>query len=337
MSVWQGLLDTILTGADEAAMPSVRKFMKGLARFGVNNPMAQAVLKGINPKTLDMARAIGPTAVSGMMGAVLKDEYFPNDKIAHLVKGGLSDFFVELADQTAPGQKPDPAVVEQVANDVLGEMLVYANSTRLIHMQGCPEIMGKRTKMTVDMALNRQYHVAPCCFPELQQKLQKMEDAGKFKSEAPIRSAFDAINRLESVEDKKLLLTWMSGLSEEQRTILATHLDSMDEVEMLVLGVKEGMHADDLLHYLEEQSTRSQFKRNAADVANFFVDLFGKGAEKVVDVAKCAGSKFDKDVMDPVADGLEQLQQHIDNRVQNPPTKKKLGLMARIRRALRLF
>ncbi len=337
MSVWQGLLDTILTGADEAAMPSVRKFAKGVARFAGNNPLAQTLIKGINPKTLDMARVIGPTAVSGMMGAVLKDEYFPNAKIAHLVKGGISDFFVELADYTAPGQKPDAATVEQVANNVLGEMLVYANSTRLVHMQGCPEIVGKRTKMTLDMALNRQYHVAPCCFPELQHKLQKMEDTGKAKSDAPIRSAFDAINRLESVEDKKLLLIWMGGLTDEQREILAIHLDSMDEVEMLVLGVKEGMHADDLLQYLKEQSSRSQFRRNITDAAGFFKDTICEGGSKVVEIAKDAGSHLDESVMEPVADGLEQLQQHVDNRVQNPPAPEQIGLWGRIKRALRLF
>jgi len=300
------LLAMLGRGADEALMPLLDGVAKRFAHWVPKIPMVAGIVRMINPAFLQAARQAGPTVVAGAIGTALPDSLFKTPQLAALVKGTLVRFITELADAlpSDPNAPIDGAVVQQAADNVFNEEYVYAAQTDLVHVTGCPKIKGGRSKVTMAMILENEFAVASCCFPQMQNRLNKPAETSAAKATGPIRGIADVIDQLESDVNKGLVLSWYDGLTDEEQVEVSVNLDLASEGALLVLGIKQGMSSAGLLRLIKNQSSRAAVAHDLKKVVDY-------GHDKAQEAAT------------PLAEALESAQVSIDNRIQNPPAKPK--------------
>jgi hypothetical protein len=310
----QGLLDAFKEGADEAFLPIVDKAAERVAAVVKDVPLVSGFVRMLNPTTLSVAKAIGPVAVSGAIGTFLPDSLFKSPQRAALVKGGLSRFVTKLAEIAGPNGQVTKDQVNQVIDDVMGEVLKYDSKTRLVHLNSCPESRRNFSDVTMAMVLEREMAVAPCCFSEAQNKLSKAEEKKSSKKDEPILGLADLYQRLPSDADRQVMRFWFATLNKEQLSKLSAHADLPSEGPFIVDCLKDGVPTEKILTLIEQQSSRTRLKNEICE-----------GAKVVRDAGKDAidyGWGKVQDAASPFADRVEKLNQAFVDLTQAPPPPK---------------
>ncbi|MFH1047910.1 MAG: hypothetical protein V1738_06430 [Patescibacteria group bacterium] len=348
----ESLLAKMFRGADEAMNPFLDRIAERIATLITDQRVVQALIGRLNPLTLVAVKHFGPAALSGAVGTFLPDKLFSSPGQANAVKNFIIRLITKISDAFEKNGKSMPMNADEadvMTNELLDEELIFDPQYQLVHLSDCPLVnrggnKGKKGQpqqrnpnmIKLRVAIERGYAVSPCCHTWMAERIEKQAEkpALTAKDKGPIRSAFDAIDRLEKEDDKDLILFWVSSLTKEQLESLSSNLDSEAEARVLLRCVKQGMDADHILHLLENQSSRAQMKRDAVAVAGTIKDAICEGGHKVVDGVKHVGGYLDEGVA-PLAETLEQLEAEITN-PNRLAAKSRPGLWERFMRMVRI-
>ncbi|MBU0625629.1 hypothetical protein KKF05_04780 [Patescibacteria group bacterium] len=314
----ESLFLRLFRGADEAMNPVLDRVAERIATMVTDQRAVQALVGRLNPATLAAIKHAGPVAMGGAVGFFLPDSLFGSPQQANAVKNFIVRFMTKFADAFERNGRAMPAVAAEVdvmVNELLAEELVMDQFDH-VHEATCPKMLragGRRTRVTMAKAIERELLPSPCCAAWLQKRLEKPAGAAAKKPAVPIRSAFDAIAALEDEADQDLVLGWVAKLSAKQLETLSVHLDSAAEARVLVRCLKAGFPAVKTLRLLENQSSRTIVRREVASAVGAVKDTVVAAGEQVADAVKGVAGQVD-DGLEPLADTLEQLETEVKQR-----------------------
>lgn len=199
----------------------------------------KSIVRDMNP-VLKMAITGAVPPMAGLLVDSIPDSSFSSSQRADFVRGILLEVikqFVELF-------KSDPDAGEDEMKDAVDKAVKIVEDREILvdpmgqmHTKNCPFLarmfVGKgrsHHQLSFKEAIDRNLFASPCCFPQIQQELQKPDPAAKPQDPNRRLSPFDVLGMLGE-KDREAFVNWIKSLDEAQQDEAFEALNELDSLE----------------------------------------------------------------------------------------------------------